>query len=215
MQVVVTGSLEQTVERGAAFETITFSNVQTFERNTWNMWFMEFKRTGDVVTAEGSVHVGYTQDTAVETVTVNGQKFDISFVVVSPASSSSATSSSSEKPKSSSSETPASSSSEASSSSVEPASSSSEVQPESSSSEGPVFVTSRSVSALSMDVAGRTLHVAGAPDMSVEIFDMQGKPVASFGHVSGSVSLDALCQGSYVVRLRSGSLSIIRRVLVK
>ena len=82
MQVVVTGSLEQTVERGSAFETITFSNVQTFERNTWNLWFMEFKRTGDVVTAEGSVHAGFTPGTAVEMVTVNGQKFNISFDVV-------------------------------------------------------------------------------------------------------------------------------------
>jgi hypothetical protein len=196
--VVVTGSLEQVVVRGEAFETITFSNVKTFERKSWNIWFLDFKQVGDVVTVEGSVHKDFPMGTSVETVRVNGQNFDITFDVTAPASSSSVESSSSE--------TPVSSSSEGSSSSI---------SPESSSSEGTTLAMPTVVSALSLGISGRTLHVAGAPDMSVEIFDMQGSPVASFRHVSGSVNLDMLRQGSFVVRLRAGSNSLIRRIVVK
>lgn len=212
-QVVVTGSLKQTVALGAQFETITFSNVQTFNRDTWNIWFLDFKRAGDVVTLEGSVHVGFPVGTAVETVTVNGQKYEITFAVVKAESSSSVASSSSFAP-SSSSEPAASSSSEASSSSVAPESSSS-VEPESSSSESPTLTVSRVSSPLSVNVAGRTLHVAGASDMSVEVFDMQGRPLMGLSHVKDSVGLEQLHQGSYIVRLSAGSNSLVRRIVVK
>ena len=198
MQVVVTGSLEQTVARGEVFETITFSNVKSSNRDSWNMYFLEFARVGDVVTFAGTVPEYLEAGNYKETLTINGKKYEIALVVTVPASSSSVESSSSE--------TPVSSSSEASSSSV---------SPETSSSEGPTLVMPTAVSALSLNVAGRTLHVAGAPDMSVEIFDMQGSPVASFRHVSGSVNLDMLRQGSFVVRLRAGSNSLVRRIVVK
>jgi hypothetical protein len=93
--------------------------------------------------------------------------------------------------------------------------SSSSISPESSSSEGTTLAMPTIVSALSLGISGRMLHVAGAPDMSVEIFDMQGSPVASFRHVSGSVNLDMLRQGNFIVRLRAGSNSLIRRIVVK
>jgi len=206
-QVVVTGSLKQTVARGEAFETITFSNVRSFNRDTWNIWFFNFKESGEVVTVEGTVHEGFPVGTAVETVTVNGQKYEITFVVTAPESSSSVTSSSSSA-LSSSSESPVSSSSE------NPLTSSS-AEPESSSSEGTTVAMSRVSNPLSMVVAGRTLHVSGASDMSVEVFDMQGSPVATFAHVKGSVNLESLHQGNVVVRLRAGSNSLVRRIVVK
>ncbi len=206
-QVVVTGSLKQTVARGEAFETITFSNVRSFNRDTWNIWFFNFKESGDVVAVEGFVHEGFPVGTAVETVTVNGQKYEITFVVTAPESSSSVASSSSSA-LSSSSESPVSSSSE------NPLTSSS-AEPESSSSEGTTVAMSRVSNPLSMAVAGRTLHVSGASDMSVEVFDMQGSPVATFAHVKGSVNLEMLRQGSFVVRLRAGSNSLVRRIVVK
>ena len=192
MQVVVTGSLEQTVARGEVFETITFSNVKSSNRDSWNMYFLEFAQVGDVVTFAGTVPEYLEAGNYKETLSINGKKYEIALVVTAPASSSSVESSSSETPVSSSS-----------------------VSPESSSGEGPTLVMPTAVSSLSLNVAGRTLHVAGAPDMSVEIFDMQGSPVASFRHVSGSVNLDMLRQGSFVVRLRAGSSSLIRRIVVK
>ncbi len=207
-QVVVSGSLEQTVARGEAFETITFSNVQTFDRKSWNLWFVEFKQVGDVVTVEGSVHKDFPTGTSVETVMINGQKFEITFVVTMPESSSSSAI------PASSSDIASSSSKEQSSSSGTPATSSS-TSPETSSSDGSVLVMSPAVSRLSLVVAGRMLHVSGASDIAVEIFDMKGTPIATFGHVSGAVSLDMLRQGSFVVRLRSGSDTLIRRIVVK
>ena len=208
-QVVVSGSLEQTVARGEAFETITFSNVQTFDRKSWNLWFVEFKQVGDVVTVEGSVHKDFPTGTSVETVMVNGQKFEITFVVTMPESSSSSV-----IPASSSDVESSSSEALVSSSSGTPATSSS-TSPETSSSDGSVLVMSPAVSRLSLVVAGRMLHVSGASDIAVEIFDMKGTPIATFGHVSGAVSLDMLRQGSFVVRLRSGSDTLIRRIVVK
>ena len=116
--------------------------------------------------------------------------------------------SSSSSVESSSSETPS------TSSSASPESSSS-VSPGTSSSEGTIFVISPVANPLSLVVAGRMLHVSGASDIAVEIFDMKGTPIATFGHVSGAVSLDMLRHGSFVVRLRSGSNMLIRRIVVK
>ena len=224
-QVAVMGSLEQTIVQGAPIETITFNNVQEYNRDTWTMWFVDFTHTGDVVTVAGTIPVYVQAGSYKETLTLNGQKYEFALEVAVPESSSSSVlSSSSEKPKSSSSEKPVSSSSDVlvSSSSVElgssssetPATSSSVFEPESSSS-GPVVVVSPVTSSLSLVVTGRMLHVSGASDMSVEIFDMKGTPVATFGHVSSAVSLDMLRQGSFVVRLRAGSNSLIRRIVVK
>jgi hypothetical protein len=208
-QVAVTGSLEQTIVQGAPIETITFNNVQEYNRDTWSMWFVDFTRTGDVVTVAGTIPVYVQAGSYKETLTLNGQKYEFALVVAVPESSSSSVlSSSSEVPESSSSEKPVSSSSET------PTTSSSVFEPESSSS-GPVLVVSPVTSSLSLVVAGRMLHVSGASDMSVEIFDMKGTLIATFGHVSGAVSLDMLRQGSFVVRLRAGSNSLIRRIVVK
>ena len=159
----------------------------------------------------------------------------------SVSSSSAVESSSSEVPPSSSSETPSSSSvesssseessssSEASSSSSEPSSSSVVTPPPSSSSAGvssssavessssvsPTLAMSRVLSPLSMVVAGRMLHVSGANDISVEVFDMQGRPLMAIAHVKGAVNLESLHQGNVVVRLRAGSNSLVRRIVVK
>ena len=117
--------------------------------------------------------------------------------------------SSSSSVESSSSETPA------TSSSISPETSSSGVGPGTSSSEGTTFAMSPVANPLSLVVVGRTLHVSGASAIAVEIFDMKGTPIVTFGHVSGTVSLDMLRQGSFVVRLRSGSNMLIRRIVVK
>jgi hypothetical protein len=49
----------------------------------------------------------------------------------------------------------------------------------------------------------------------LDVFDMQGRPVASFKQVSGSVALDMLRQGNYVVRVRAGSNSLTRKIVIK
>jgi flagella basal body P-ring formation protein FlgA len=49
----------------------------------------------------------------------------------------------------------------------------------------------------------------------VDVFDLQGRPVASFKQVKGAVNLGMLRQGNYIVRVRSGSNSLIRRISIK
>ena len=76
-------------------------------------------------------------------------------------------------------------------------------------------VTVQNVNPLNLSVEGRVLHVGGAEWANVNVFDMQGRPVASFKQVKGSVSLDKLHQGSYIVRVRSGSSSLTRKISLK
>ena len=143
--------------------------------------------------------------------------------VESSSSQSSSSVSSSSAAQSSSSET--SSSSAASSSSVESSSSaesssseessSSSVEESSSSEEHTTLVVAGVVNSLKVSLAGRQLHVSGVDYASVDVFDMQGCPVASFKQVAGSVSLESLRQGNYIVRVRSGSMNLARRIAIK
>ena len=85
----------------------------------------------------------------------------------------------------------------------------------SSSSEKTTFVAASWVNPLSLAVADRTLHVMGVDMAMVDVFDLQGRPVASFKQVKGAVNLGMLRQGNYIVRVRSGSNSLIRRISIK
>ena len=67
---------------------------------------------------------------------------------------------------------------------------------------------------LAMNLAGRTLSVT-ARGASVEVFNLQGRPVFSGKAVDGSVSLASMNSGLYVVRVKSGSSSLVRRVVLK
>ena len=186
-QVVVVGDLEQTVAQGGQFETVTFKNVQTFNRDTWNFYFFNIEKSGSEVTVAGSVPNYFQVGDLTETLTINNTKFEIKLTVTAAASSSSASVENS------------------SSSSVE----------ESSSSETTTVVNAVAVNPLKVSMAGRMLQVAGAEKASVDVFDMQGSPVASFKQVAGSVSLESLRQGNYIVRVRSGSMNLTRRIAIK
>ena len=186
-QVVVVGDLEQTVAQGGKFETVTFKNVQTFNRDTWNFYFFNIEKSGSEVTVAGSVPNYVQVGDLTETLTINNTKFEIKLTVTAAASSSSASVENS------------------SSSSVE----------ESSSSETTTVVNAVAVNPLKVSMAGRMLQVAGAEKASVDVFDMQGSPVASFKQVAGSVSLESLRQGNYIVRVRSGSMNLTRRIAIK
>ena len=186
-QVVVVGDLEQTVAQGGQFETVTFKNVQTFNRNTWNFHFFNIEQSGSEVTVAGSVPDYIQAGDLTETLTINNTKFEIKLTVTAAASSSSA--------------------------SVENTSSSSVEG--SSSSETTTLVNVFEVNPLKVSMTGRMLQVTGAERASVDVFDMQGSPVASFKQVIGSVSLEGIRQGNYIVRVRSGSMNLTRRIAIK
>ena len=66
-----------------------------------------------------------------------------------------------------------------------------------------------------MQLAGRTLSIAGATAAKVNVFDMQGRSAFSAKDVKGSVELSGLSEGLFVVRVRDGSKSLMQRIVVK
>ena len=68
---------------------------------------------------------------------------------------------------------------------------------------------------LSMQLAGRTLSIAGATAAKVNVFDMQGRSAFSAKDVKGSVELSGLSEGLFVVRVRDGSKRLMQRIVVK
>ena len=71
------------------------------------------------------------------------------------------------------------------------------------------------LSNLSMHLAGRTLSIAGATAAKVELFDMQGRPVFNAKNANGSVELQGVAEGLYVIRVREGSKSLMQRITIK
>ena len=68
---------------------------------------------------------------------------------------------------------------------------------------------------LSVQITGRTLSIAGATAAKVDVFDMQGRPVFSAKNVKGSVELQGLAEGLYMVRVRDGSKSLTKRIAIR
>ena len=67
---------------------------------------------------------------------------------------------------------------------------------------------------LSVHLSGRTLSVEGGV-ANVEVFDLQGRPLARYSQVSGSVDLSRLGTGSYILRVKSGSQVQNRKITLK
>ena len=68
---------------------------------------------------------------------------------------------------------------------------------------------------LSMQLAGRTLSIAGATAAKVDVFDVQGRPVFSAKNVKDSVKLQDLAEGLYMIRVREGSASLTKRIAIR
>ncbi|SHL26320.1 cellulase family glycosylhydrolase [Fibrobacter sp. UWEL] len=82
--------------------------------------------------------------------------------------------------------------------------------------EGTLAVGRKTVaSPLSMAVNGRTLQIAGANQMNVVVFDMQGRPVMNLKNTRGEVSLANLSTGSYIVCVHAGSANMMKRITLK
>ena len=71
------------------------------------------------------------------------------------------------------------------------------------------------IQGLSMHLVGRTLSIAGATAAKVEVFDMQGRPVFSAKNVKSSIELNSISEGIYMVRVREGSTSLVKRMAIK
>lgn len=68
---------------------------------------------------------------------------------------------------------------------------------------------------LGMSFANKNLYVNGTDRAKVELFDMQGRPVLKALNVNGSVSLQGVANGLYVVRVSTGSFSLMKRIVIQ
>lgn len=68
---------------------------------------------------------------------------------------------------------------------------------------------------LGMSFANKNLYVNGTDRAKVELFDMQGRPVLKALSVNGSVSLQGVANGLYVVRVSAGSVSLMKRIVIQ
>lgn len=68
---------------------------------------------------------------------------------------------------------------------------------------------------LGMSFENKNLYVSGADRAKVELFDMQGRPVLKALNVNGSVSLQGVANGLYVVRVSTGSVSLMKRIVIQ
>ena len=68
---------------------------------------------------------------------------------------------------------------------------------------------------LGMSFANKNLYVNGTDRAKVELFDMQGRPVLKALNVNGSVSLQGVANGLYVVRVSAGPVSLMKRIVIQ
>jgi hypothetical protein len=62
---------------------------------------------------------------------------------------------------------------------------------------------------------GRTLQVVGEGPVTVNLFDMQGRLMAKFGQVSGTVNLEKVAPGRYILQVRSGLAPKSHQIVLK
>jgi len=202
---VISGNLQQTVVKGGSFETVTISGVESFNRDSYYIYWITFtfKNNELVVAQDANQSTEWLQTgNLTETITVNGTPYEIKVTVADASEVSS-------------------SSEEESSSSVEE-SSASEISSsaggivESSSAGQDSFLALRGISQsrLSVSLSGRMLLIEGG-QATVEVFDLQGRPLARFSQVSGVVELAKFNAGSYILRVKSGTQVQNRKITLK
>lgn len=66
-----------------------------------------------------------------------------------------------------------------------------------------------------ISLTGKTLNISGASTATVDIYNTQGHKLMSLDNVRGNLSLAKLPLGQYIVRIRSGSASLVRAIAIK
>jgi hypothetical protein len=93
--------------------------------------------------------------------------------------------------------------------------SSSSVTPESSSSDSPVALPTLATKGPKMTLAGRTLQIAANGNVHVDLISMTGSVLKSFdNHANGvlNVSLKAVPNGLYVVRVKNAGMTSLKKI---
>ena len=80
---------------------------------------------------------------------------------------------------------------------------------------GTTHIATDNSQTMSLFIANRKLIISGVDQAFVDVLDVQGSPVISYQRVKNSINLDELKQGSYILRVRSGSNTQIRNITIK
>lgn len=75
------GELIQTIVQGGDFETITFNDVVSYVRKSWNLHFLKIEQSGNQVTVTGSIPSYIQPGSYSEAIELNGEKFEIKLTV--------------------------------------------------------------------------------------------------------------------------------------
>lgn len=67
----------------------------------------------------------------------------------------------------------------------------------------------------SVQLIGKSLEISGTSSVNVQIFDMQGRLLKQLPQVTGTVSLEAMQSGSYLVRIRSDKSNWTKRISLR
>lgn len=168
---VISGSTSQIVAKGTALEPIRITNVNAFNRNSWNfssIGDIHFDYVGNSVTISGNVENWASTNSYTESITVNGETVELFLNVVD------------------------------------------ELPDDRTSISGMA-----SMQKLNAMIVGKTLHISSEAPVSVEVFDMQGRALKRLLQVNGAVSLASLQNGSYIVRIQSGSMNWTKRISLR
>ena len=76
-------------------------------------------------------------------------------------------------------------------------------------------IHSMNVLSHAVTLEGRTLQVVGEGPVTVNLFDMQGRLMAKFGQVSGTVNLEKVAPGRYILQVRSGLAPKSHQIVLK
>lgn len=71
----------QTIVQGGDFETITFNDVVSYVRKSWNLHFLKMEQSGNQVTVTGSIPSYIRPGSYSEAIELNGEKFEIKLTV--------------------------------------------------------------------------------------------------------------------------------------
>lgn len=76
-------------------------------------------------------------------------------------------------------------------------------------------IENRNFQTLSVSFSAKMLEIQSVKPATVDVFDMQGRAIKQFSQANGSVSLESVLPGTYIIRVRAGSENWTKRISIR
>lgn len=76
-------------------------------------------------------------------------------------------------------------------------------------------IENRNFQTLSVSFSAKMLEIQSVKPATVAIFDMQGRAIKQFSQANGSVSLESVLPGTYIIRVHAGSENWTKRISIR